>query len=112
MWYSRWPVGPGGVAPVVCGPLSHSPAPQWGRGEWPRSRCGVAGGQKWPGRGSGAPPLRVWPVGRGSPPRLEAICDTGHGVSLKEGGPTDVASQYRHAFVARLEGNFVFCGAQ
>ncbi len=82
-----------------------------GTGGAPPSRCGVASGQKrGRGGGSGAPPLRVWPVGKWLP-CLEVICDTGHGVALKEGGPPDVASQYRHAFVARLEGNFVFCGS-
>ena len=78
-----------------------------GAGKWPRSRCGVAGGQRWPGRGRGAPPLRVWPVGSG-PPGLEVFCDTGHGIALKGGASADVAPHGRGAFVARLEGNFVF----
>ncbi len=59
---------------------------------WPGVRSlPVWCGQKWPGRGTATPPLRVWPVGSGSP-GLEVICDTGHGVALKEGGPPDVAS--------------------
>jgi len=45
------------VWPVASGVLALWPE------SGPRSRCGVASGQRWPERGRGVPPLRVWPVG-------------------------------------------------
>ena len=106
-------VGPPRMASEGSGPVA---APPYGCGQIEAPALAI--GPPPPVWAVGRLPLPVWCSQWGAsgevapPPCLEVICDPGHGVSLKEGGPTDVASQYRHAFVARLEGNFVFCGSQ